>query len=79
MKKSFLLAALVGVALTSCTKNEPVAPAPQGITFEVGTYAPQTRANVDLGETITFGAYAYVSRAGPVLRRLCAGQTVCRL
>ena len=63
MKKSFLLAALVGVALTSCTKNEPVAPAPQGITFEVGTYAPQTRANVDLGETITFGAYAYVSDA----------------
>ncbi len=63
MKKSFLLAALVGVALTSCTKNEPVAPAPQGITFEVGTYAPQTRANVNLGETITFGAYAYVSDA----------------
>lgn len=51
MKKFFLLAAMVGVALTGCMKNEVYVPkcdAP--ISFEVANYEAQTRAN---------GAFAY--------------------
>ena len=51
MKKLFLLAAMVGVALTGCMKNEVYVPkcdAP--ISFEVANYEAQTRAN---------GAFAY--------------------
>lgn len=61
MKKFFLLAALVGVAFTSCVKNEGVAvTADQNqITFEVAKYKPSSRAEVAYPTDQSFGAYAY--------------------
>lgn len=53
MKKFFLLAAMVGVALTGCMKNEVYVPKCETpISFEVANYVAQTRAN---------GAFAYDS------------------
>lgn len=53
MKKFFLLAAMVGVALTGCMKNEVYVPkCDTPISFEVANYVAQTRAN---------GAFAYDS------------------
>ena len=46
MKKFFLLAAMVGVALTGCMKNEVYVPkCDTPISFEVANYVAQTRAN----------------------------------
>ena len=61
MKKFFLLAALVGVAFTSCVKNEGVAvTADQNqITFEVAKYKASSRAEVAYPTDQSFGAYAY--------------------
>lgn len=53
MKKLFVMAALVGVALTGCMKNEVYVPTcDTPISFEVANYEAQTRAN---------GAFAYDS------------------
>ena len=53
MKKFFLLAAMVGVALTGCMKNEVYVPKCETpISFEVANYVAQTRAN---------GAFNYAS------------------
>lgn len=53
MKKFFLLAAMVGVALTGCMKNEVYVPKCETpISFEVANYVAQTRAN---------GAFTYGS------------------
>ena len=60
MKKFFLLAALVGVALTGCMKNEVYVPkcdAP--ISFEVANYVEQTRASGEFSTTETFGVNAW--------------------
>ena len=60
MKKFFVMAALVGVALTSCMKNEvyvPTCDAP--ISFEVANYEAQTRANGVFATTETFGVNAW--------------------
>ena len=61
MKKFFLLAAVVGVALTSCVKNEGLAVvADQNeITFEVAKFKASSRAEVAFPTDISFGAYAY--------------------
>ncbi|MBR0335445.1 MAG: fimbrillin family protein [Alistipes sp.] len=64
MKKFFLLAAVVGVALTSCVKNEGLATvADQNeITFEVAKFKASSRAEVEevaFPTDIPFGAYAY--------------------
>lgn len=63
MKKLLLLAALVGVAFTSCVKNEEhgSADAKQQITFEPAKYkASAGRANeVVFPQQETFGAFAY--------------------
>ena len=46
MKKYLFLAALVGVAFTSCVRNEEFAPKTQKeISFEVANYVHSTRAN----------------------------------
>jgi hypothetical protein len=46
MKKLFVMAALVGVALTGCMKNEVYVPTcDTPISFEVANYEAQTRAN----------------------------------
>ena len=53
MKKFFFLAAMVGVALTGCMKNDVNVPKCETpISFEVANYVAQTRAN---------GAFAYDS------------------
>ena len=61
MKKFFLLAAVVGVALTSCVKNEGLATvADQNeITFEVAKYKASSRVEVAFPTDIPFGTYAY--------------------
>ena len=61
MKKFFLLAAVVGVALTSCVKNEGLATvADQNeITFEVAKYKASSRAEVAYPTDVHFGTYAY--------------------
>lgn len=61
MKKQLLLAALVGVAFTSCVQNEEELSVgkPQEITFEVAKHKPTTRAEVDFSTLSTFGAYAF--------------------
>ena len=61
MKKFFLLAAVVGVALTSCVKNEGLAVvADQNeITFEVAKFKASSRAEVAFPTDIPFGTYAY--------------------
>ena len=58
MKKFLFLAALVGVAFTSCVKNEEFAPKTQKeISFEVANYVQSTRVAFDTNET--FGAYVW--------------------
>ena len=60
MKKFFLLAAMVGVALTGCMKNEVYVPkcdAP--ISFEVANYVEQTRAYGAFDTAKTFGVNAW--------------------
>lgn len=61
MKKFFLLAAVVGVALTSCVKNEGTAVvADQNeITFEVAKFKASSRVEVAFPTDLSFGAYAY--------------------
>lgn len=61
MKKFFLLAALVGVAFTSCVKNEGVATVANQneITFEVAKYKASSRAEIAYPTNIPFGTYAY--------------------
>ena len=61
MKKYLFLAALVGVAFTSCVKNEEFAPKPQKeISFEVANYVHSTRANSAFNYT-SFAASAWVT------------------
>lgn len=62
MKKMFLLAALVGVAFTSCVKNEEhVTPdQPKPITFEPAKYKPVSgRAEVAFPQQESFGTFAF--------------------
>ncbi len=60
MKKFFLLAAMVGVALTGCMKNEVYVPKCETpISFEVANYVAQTRANGAFSTTETFGVNAW--------------------
>ncbi len=61
MKKFFLLAALVGVAFTSCVKNEGFAfeADHEEITFEVAKFKATSRAEVAFPTDLSFGAYAY--------------------
>ena len=69
MKKLFLLAALVGVALTGCMKNEVYVPKCETpISFEVANYVAQTRAEGAFDTTKTFGvdAWSYDATAGTV-------------
>lgn len=64
MKKYLFLAALVGVAFTSCVKNEEFAPKPQKeISFEVANYVHSTRANSAFNYT-SFAASAWVTDGG---------------
>ena len=59
MKKYLFLAALVGVAFTSCVRNEEFAPKTQKeISFEVANYVQSTRVGAfDTNES--FGAYVW--------------------
>ena len=68
MKKLFLLAALVGVALTGCMKNEVYVPKCETpISFEVANYVAQTRAGeFDTDETFGVDAWSYDATAGTV-------------
>lgn len=62
MKKLLFLAAVVGVAFTSCTKEEGAdkASTNQEITFEVAKYKPtSSRAEVAFPTDQSFGTYAY--------------------
>lgn len=60
MKKFFLLAAMVGVALTGCMKNEVYVPkCDTPISFEVANYVAQTRASGAFSTTETFGVNAW--------------------
>ncbi|MBR5131612.1 MAG: fimbrillin family protein [Alistipes sp.] len=60
MKKLFLLAAMVGVALTGCMKNEVYVPKCETpISFEVANYVAQTRAEGAFDTTKTFGVNAW--------------------
>lgn len=60
MKKFFLLAAMVGVALTGCMKNEVYVPkCDTPISFEVANYVAQTRASGVFSTTETFGVNAW--------------------
>lgn len=60
MKKFFLLAAMVGVALTGCMKNEVYVPKCETpISFEVANYVAQTRASGEFSTTQTFGVNAW--------------------
>ncbi|MBO5882136.1 MAG: fimbrillin family protein [Alistipes sp.] len=75
MKKFFVMAALVGVALTSCMKNEvyvPTCDAP--ISFEVANYVAQTRVD-DFATTETFGVNAW-SYNGTAAHELMVNETV---
>lgn len=59
--KKLVLAALVGVAFTSCVQNEEFAPKPQKeISFEVANYVHSTRANGAFNYT-SFAASAWVT------------------
>lgn len=59
MKKFFLLAAMVGVALTGCMKNEVYVPkCDTPISFEVANYVAQTRA-AGAFEYTSFGVNAW--------------------
>lgn len=68
MKKLFLLAALVGVALTGCMKNEVYVPKCETpISFEVANYVAQTRAGeFDTDETFGVDAWSHDATAGTV-------------
>lgn len=58
MKKYLFLAALVGIAFTSCVRNEEFAPKTQKeISFEVANYVQSTRVAFDT--TQSFGAYVW--------------------
>ena len=60
MKKFFLLAAMVGVALTGCMKDEVYVPKCETpISFEVANYVAQTRASGAFSTTETFGVNAW--------------------
>lgn len=60
MKKFFLLAAMVSVALTGCMKNEVYVPkCDTPISFEVANYVAQTRASGVFSTTETFGVNAW--------------------
>lgn len=60
MKKFFLLAAMVGVALTGCMKDEVYVPKCETpISFEVANYVAQTRASGEFSTTQTFGVNAW--------------------
>ena len=61
MKKFFLFAAAVSVALTSCVKSEvgDLDAAQKEITYEVAKYKASTRATVAFPTDIPFGTYAY--------------------
>lgn len=66
MKKIFLLAVLVGVAFTSCVKNDEhqLPDEKQQIAFEPAKYKPVAgRAEVAFPTTHTFGAFAFVKSA----------------
>lgn len=59
MKKYLFLAALVGVAFTSCVRNEEFAPKTQKeISFEVANYVQSTRVG-SFDTTQSFGAYVW--------------------
>ena len=59
MKKYLFLAALVGVAFTSCVRNEEFAPKTQKeISFEVANYVQSTRVDA-FDKTEEFGAYVW--------------------
>lgn len=59
MKKYLFLAALVGVAFTSCVRNEEFAPKTQKeISFEVANYVQSTRVGA-FDPTESFGAYVW--------------------
>ena len=59
MKKYLFLAALVGVAFTSCVRNEEFAPKTQKeISFEVANYVQSTRVGA-FDTTQSFGAYVW--------------------
>ena len=75
MKKYLFLAALVGVAFTSCVRNEEFAPKTQKeISFEVANYVQSTRVGAfDTNEE--FGAYAWVTDGG-VTTQLMDEETV---
>ena len=67
MKKFFLLAAMVGVALTGCMKNEVYVPKCETpISFEVANYVAQTRASGAFSTTETFGVSAWSHDADPL-------------
>lgn len=77
MKKFFVMAALVGVALTSCMKNEvyvPTCDAP--ISFEVANYEAQTRAAGTFDYT-SFGVNAW-SYNGTAAHELMVNETVTK-
>ena len=61
MKKLFLFAAAVSVALTSCVKSEVggLDAGQKEITYEVAKYKASTRATVAFPTDIPFGTYAY--------------------
>ncbi len=61
MRKLFLLGALVGVAFTSCVKNEEhvVPEEQQEISFEPAKYKHAGRAEVAFPQSQTFGAFAF--------------------
>lgn len=61
MKKFFLLAAVVGVALTGCVKEvgHTSLVNPDEITFEVAKYKAASRAEVAFSTDQSFGTYAY--------------------
>ena len=69
MKKFFLLAAMVGVALTGCMKNEVYVPkCDTPISFEVANYVAQTRASGAFSTTETFAhKWHWVRTAPPAL------------
>lgn len=59
MKKYLFLAALVGVAFTSCVRNEEFAPKTQKeISFEVANYVQSTRVGA-FDKNESFGAYVW--------------------
>lgn len=62
MKKTLLVAALVGVAFTSCVKNEESVSVEkqQKVTFEPAAYKAGSRAEVAFPTTEKFGVFSYL-------------------